>query len=166
MTVYVGPAVGAAGSGVAILIGGLQTWVTITGSGVLVNISGMGEFSSPNPLTSAALAARHGFPIAWVTGAAGVVIILSAAMHLLGSASAKAIAMKGIALPALASGVASIGGLLKKAELIRVQPYDLTSVQLSAGYAPWVVIVASAVALFLSFSLVGLDEIAENSSDA
>lgn len=156
MAVYAVPAVAALGSGVAILIGGLQTWATISASGVLITISGMGEFSSPSPLTAAALAARHGFPVAWVTGAAAAVIIAAAGLHLLGVASAKAVASKGIMLPALVCGVAAIVGLVRKADLIKVQADELVGVQLSAGSGPFIVLVASVVALFFGLSLAGL----------
>lgn len=156
MAVYVGPAVVALGSGVAILIGGLQTWATISASSVLITISGTGEFSSPNPLTAASLAARHGYPIAWLTGAAAVVIIVAAGLHLLGLSSATAVAGKGIMLPALICAVAAIGGLVCKADLIKVRGDELVGVQLSAGSGPFIVLVASAVALFFGLSLAGL----------
>lgn len=156
MAVYVGPAVVALGSGVAILIGGLQTWATISASGVLITISGTGEFSSPNPLTAASLAARHGYPVAWLTGAAAVVIIVAAGVHLLGLSSATAVAGKGIMLPALICAVAAIAGLARKADLIKVRADELVGVQLSAGSGPFIVLVASAVALFFGLSLAGL----------
>lgn len=158
MAVYVVPGVAALGSGVAILIGGLQTWATISASGVLINISGMGEFTSPSPLTSAALAARHGFPVAWITGVAAVVIIVAAGSHLLGvsTATATAVAGKGIMLPALVCAIAAVVGLVRKADLIKVSADELVGVQLSAGSGPFIVLVAAAVAVFFGLSLSGL----------
>lgn len=156
MAVYVVPGVAALGSGAAILIGGLQTWATISASGVLINISGMGEFTSPSPLTSAALAARHGFPVAWITGVAAVVIIVAAGSHLLGVSTATAVAGKGIMLPALVCAIAAVVGLVRKADLIKVSADELVGVQLSAGSGPFIVLVAAAVAVFFGLSLSGL----------
>lgn len=158
MSVYVVPGMAALGSGAAMLFGGLQTWATISASGVLITVSGTGQFSSPSPWTAAALATRHGWPVGWLTGAAALVMIASAGAHLLGVSTAKAVAGKGIMLPAVVSGVAAIAGMTRKADLIKVGSDELVGVQLSSGNAPIIVLVAAVIALFFGMSLAGLGD--------
>lgn len=153
MKVETGSALAAGAAGAAIVVGGLQTWVNIRGSGVLIHFSGMGDFSAPSSWNAAAVAGLHGMPIAWATNIAGAIMIAAAALHLLGVVSAKSIAWKGLGFPAVVSAGAAIYGMLNKEALLTVGRGDFAGVDVSSGPAPVVVLIGAVVGLYMAFQL-------------
>lgn len=146
----------AGGAGLAVLVAGFQTWVKWAGeSGVVVTLSGTGEFSSPYLVAAQEVASWHGLPIGWVTAVLGVVIVGSAVLHYVETLEADS-AVKTVALPGfLAAVVAGVVLVDKSILLTGVPEGGLDGATSSAGVGAIVVLLGSIVAVVSGFALSG-----------
>ncbi|MBN7314142.1 hypothetical protein [Mycobacteroides abscessus] len=146
----------AGGGGLAVLVASFQTWVKWAGeSGVVITLSGTGEFSSPYVVAAQEAASWHAFPIGWITAVLGVVVLGSAVLHHLEILDDD-VALKAVGVPSVLGAVAAAAVLVDKNLLLTGVPEGaLDGATSSVGVGTIVVLLGFLVAMSAGFALSG-----------